>query len=213
MAGNIKRPYGFVKWDPRDAEDLRGAQNRTAGADPGRRPSLLRRARLRGGDRREARGGDRPLPRRDLQLLPLQGGPVRRARRPRQLPHVGGLGRTRGSRRSCARSSSWTPPGSRSTSSSPGAARTDPEFWTIEDRRRSSCRRTGLASRRRSAPASSVTISTPKEIGTFVNLVLNGLAFLRAGGEEVPHAPNSCSRCSATLSGGARPGTPSRTRA
>ncbi len=75
-----------------DAEDLRGAQNRTAGADPRRRPSLLRRARLRGGDGRPARGGDRPVPRRDLQLLPVEAGPVRRARRPRQLPHVGDLG-------------------------------------------------------------------------------------------------------------------------
>ena len=26
----------------------------------------------------------------------------------------------------------------------------------------------------------------PKEIGTFVNLVLNGLALMRAGGEELP---------------------------
>ena len=37
-------------------------------------------ARLRGCHRREARGGDRPLPRRDLQLLRAQGGAVRRAR-------------------------------------------------------------------------------------------------------------------------------------
>ena len=105
---NIKRPYGFVKYE-RDAEDLRGAQGGAPRADPRRRAPLLRRARLRGGDGRPARGGDRPLARRDLQLLRLEGGPVRRAR---------GRGRCAGSRSSgcttacarCSRRSSSTDP-------------------------------------------------------------------------------------------------------
>lgn len=32
----------------------------------------------------------------------------------------------------------------------------------------------------------------PKEIGIFVNLVLNGPAIMRAGGEELPSTPTSC---------------------
>jgi len=51
-----------------------------------------------------------------------------------------------------------------------------------------------------------------KEIGTFVNLVLNGLALQRAGGEELPSTELVLSLLGDAI-GGARAGTPSRTRA
>src|SRR4029453_6445427 len=99
MASNIKRPYGFVKWNR--AEDLRGPEGGTAWADPGRRSQLFCDVRVRGSDGGPPRGGHRPLERRDLQLLPLQGGSLRRARRGGQRPHVAALpaGWARSSRR------------------------------------------------------------------------------------------------------------------
>ena len=51
-----------------------------------------------------------------------------------------------------------------------------------------------------------------KEIGTFVNLVLNGLALLRAGGDELPSTELVLSLLRDAI-GGARRDTPSRTRA
>jgi AcrR family transcriptional regulator len=51
-----------------------------------------------------------------------------------------------------------------------------------------------------------------KEIGTFVNLVLNGLALLRAGGEELPSTALVLLLLRDAI-GGARQGTPLRTRA
>jgi AcrR family transcriptional regulator len=53
---------------------------------------------------------------------------------------------------------------------------------------------------------------TAKEIGTFVNLVLNGLAVLRAGGDELPSTELVLSLLRDAI-GGARRGTPSRTPA
>lgn len=52
-----------------------------------------------------------------------------------------------------------------------------------------------------------------KEIGTFVNLVLNGLALMRAGGEELPNTDLVLSLLRSAIGPGARPGTPSRTPA
>jgi AcrR family transcriptional regulator len=49
-----------------------------------------------------------------------------------------------------------------------------------------------------------------KEIGTFVNLVLNGLALMRAGGEELPSTELVLSLLRDAI-GGARRDTPSRT--
>jgi AcrR family transcriptional regulator len=51
-----------------------------------------------------------------------------------------------------------------------------------------------------------------KEIGTFVNLVLNGLALLRAGGDELPSTELVLSLLRDAI-GGARPDTPSHTPA
>jgi AcrR family transcriptional regulator len=51
-----------------------------------------------------------------------------------------------------------------------------------------------------------------KEIGTFVSLVLNGLALQRASGDELPSTELVLSLLRDAI-GGARPGTPSRTRA
>ena len=51
-----------------------------------------------------------------------------------------------------------------------------------------------------------------KEIGTFVNLVLNGLALLRAGGEELP-STELVLRLLRDAIGGARRDTPARTPA
>ncbi len=51
-----------------------------------------------------------------------------------------------------------------------------------------------------------------KEIGTFVNLVLNGLALLRAGGDELPSTELVLSLLRDAI-GGARRDTPSRTPA
>src|SRR5687767_1599738 len=77
-AAIIVRPYVFVKCG--HAEGLRRAQAGPAGADPRRCAARVRPPWLRGRDRREARRGDRSLPRRDLQLLREQGGALRRAR-------------------------------------------------------------------------------------------------------------------------------------
>jgi TetR/AcrR family transcriptional regulator, transcriptional repressor of aconitase len=51
-----------------------------------------------------------------------------------------------------------------------------------------------------------------KEIGTFVSLVLNGLALQRASGDDLPSTELVLSLLRDAI-GGARPGTPSRTRA
>jgi TetR/AcrR family transcriptional regulator, transcriptional repressor of aconitase len=52
----------------------------------------------------------------------------------------------------------------------------------------------------------------PKEIGTFVNLVLNGLALMRAGGEELPSTDLVLELLRDAI-GPARSRTPARTRA
>ena len=51
---------------------------------------------------------------------------------------------------------------------------------------------------------------TAKELGTFVNLVLNGLALMRAGGEELPSTELVLALLRDAI-GGARRDTPSRT--
>ena len=53
---------------------------------------------------------------------------------------------------------------------------------------------------------------TAKEIGTFVNLVLNGLAVMRAGGDELPSTELVLALVRDAI-GGARRDTPSRTPA
>ena len=53
----------------------------------------------------------------------------------------------------------------------------------------------------------------PKQIGVFVNLVLNGLAIYRASGEELPPVELVLDLLGDAIGGRARPGTPSRTRA
>jgi hypothetical protein len=52
-----------------------------------------------------------------------------------------------------------------------------------------------------------------KQIGTFVNLVLNGLALQRAGDDELPSTELVLSLLHDAIGPRARPGTPSRTRA
>jgi AcrR family transcriptional regulator len=52
----------------------------------------------------------------------------------------------------------------------------------------------------------------PKQIGMFVNLVLNGLALHRASGEELPPVELVLELLGAAIGGRARPDTPSRTR-
>jgi TetR/AcrR family transcriptional regulator, transcriptional repressor of aconitase len=52
-----------------------------------------------------------------------------------------------------------------------------------------------------------------KEIGTFVNLVLNGLALMRAGGEELPRTELVLGLLRDAIGGRARPGRPARTPA
>ena len=82
-------------------------------------------SRVRGRDGRAARGGDRALPRRDLQLVPLEGGALHRARRTRQRAAAACSSPRRGSRRSSTRCSATIRTGSPSTSSSgAGCART-----------------------------------------------------------------------------------------
>jgi TetR/AcrR family transcriptional regulator, transcriptional repressor of aconitase len=51
----------------------------------------------------------------------------------------------------------------------------------------------------------------PKQIGIFVNLVLNGLALQRASGEELPPVELVLDLLGDAIGGRARPGTPSRT--
>jgi TetR/AcrR family transcriptional regulator, transcriptional repressor of aconitase len=52
-----------------------------------------------------------------------------------------------------------------------------------------------------------------KEIGTFVNLVLNGLALMRAGGEELPRSELVLGLLRDAIGARARPRRPARTRA
>ncbi|HLG09876.1 MAG TPA: TetR/AcrR family transcriptional regulator [Gaiellaceae bacterium] len=53
----------------------------------------------------------------------------------------------------------------------------------------------------------------PKQVGLFVNLVLNGLALQRASGEELPPTELVLDLLGDAIGGRARPDTPSRTRA
>jgi len=53
----------------------------------------------------------------------------------------------------------------------------------------------------------------PKQIGVFVNLVLNGLALQRASGEELPPVELVLDLLGDAIGGRAQRGTPSRTRA
>ena len=53
----------------------------------------------------------------------------------------------------------------------------------------------------------------PKQIGIFVNLVLNGLTLLRASGEELPPVELVLGLLDDAIGGRARPDRPSRTRA
>lgn len=53
----------------------------------------------------------------------------------------------------------------------------------------------------------------PKQVGLFVNLVLNGLALQRASGEELPPVELVLGLLDDAIGGRARPGTPSRTTA
>ncbi|MDH4102457.1 MAG: TetR/AcrR family transcriptional regulator [Thermoleophilia bacterium] len=53
----------------------------------------------------------------------------------------------------------------------------------------------------------------PKQVGLFVNLVLNGLALQRASGEELPPVELVLALLGDAIGGRARPGTPSRTTA
>jgi AcrR family transcriptional regulator len=53
----------------------------------------------------------------------------------------------------------------------------------------------------------------PQEVGAFVNLVLNGLAVLRASGDEPPSVELVLRLLDDAIGGRARPGTPRRTRA
>ena len=96
-------------------------------------------------------------------------------------------GSTTGSRRSCGRSSSSTPPGSPSISSSSAAcATTRTSAPGSKPGRRRSRRPTAPAIEEAQRAGEFRDDIEPKEIGTFVNLVLNGLALMRAGGEELP---------------------------
>src|SRR6185437_13359669 len=78
LAEDIIRTYGFVEWE--GAEGLRRAPRGPPGADSRGGASRVCALRLRGGDGRAARGGDRPLARGDLQLLPGQVVALLRAR-------------------------------------------------------------------------------------------------------------------------------------
>jgi len=53
----------------------------------------------------------------------------------------------------------------------------------------------------------------PKQVGLFVNLVLNGLALQRASGEELPPVELVLALLGDAIGGRARPGTPSHTTA
>ena len=53
----------------------------------------------------------------------------------------------------------------------------------------------------------------PKQIGIFVNLVLNGLTLQRASGEELPPVELVLGLLDDAIGGRARPGTPARTTA
>ena len=74
-----RRTYGLVKSGRAQGEP--GATRSDPPARARRGPAGVRRLRLRGRDRTPARGGDRPVPRRDLPPLRRQGRAVPRARR------------------------------------------------------------------------------------------------------------------------------------
>ena len=92
-------------------------------------------------------------------------------------------------------------------------ARTDPEF---KRRVESGHERLAAANRARLEEAQRAgefrDDLSAKEIGTFVSLVLNGLAVMRAGGDELPSTDLVLLLLRDAI-GGARRDTPSRTRA
>jgi AcrR family transcriptional regulator len=91
--------------------------------------------------------------------------------------------------------------------------RTDADFRArIEERHRqvAPANREGIEEAQRTGEFRSDL--DPKEIGTFVNLVLNGLALMRAGDEELPPTERVVELLRDAI-GGARRSTPSRTPA
>src|SRR5579872_524472 len=93
MGRIVRRLYGFVKCD--GAEGQRGPPRAPPRADPRRRAQRVRPLGLPGHDGRPARGGDRPLARHDLPLLPEQVGALLGAGDARPEPRAGGVRRRR----------------------------------------------------------------------------------------------------------------------
>jgi AcrR family transcriptional regulator len=92
--------------------------------------------------------------------------------------------------------------------------RTDPEFkerFEARHKHLSAANRSRLEDAQRSGEFRDDL--SAKEIGTFVNLVLNGLALLRAGGDELPSTDLVLSLLRDAIGGAARRDTPSRTPA
>ena len=209
----IKRLYGFVKYDPRDAKDLRGTQGRAPRADPRRRPSLLRRARLRGRDRCKAGARDRPLARRDLQLLPLQGGPVLELA-VRDTAGCRSVWLDRGLEASYTRSWISIRRGSRSTSSSFGGRGPIRRFRTRLEDAADRVRAGEPRTHRRGAARGGVSRRprTRKSLGIFVNLVLTA-SWCNVPPARIRRRSGWSSALLEDAIGGARRRTPSRTPA
>ena len=169
-----------------DAEGDGGAQGGPPRADPRGRPARVRAARLRGRDGRAARGGDRSLPRRDLQLLREQGGALRRARRGARPTGSSRSGSSRAtarcSRRSRTRMRTGSPSRSRRRA---GSARTSGSG----SRSRGSSRRRESAARvavRRGCGASTRDDVPIEVIAQFLGMLANGVAFARVTDDPMP---------------------------
>ena len=134
--------------------------------------------RLRGRDRRRSRGGDRPLARRDLQLLPEQVGALLRARARRTSATSARSGSSRGSRASCAGSAARIPSGPASTSRSPACCAPTRSAASNGRRGTPTCRHSS-SEQLLAAPGGRARARRPRRSrrsGSFIGVVLDGLA-------------------------------------
>ena len=153
--------------------------------DPRRRTAGIRTSRLRGCDRRPDRGGDRPLPGRDLQLLREQGGALRHACAPLVgsvrgdlagggLPGAARGGHPRG-RRLALRPGRGEPPG--------------PDGRELPRADREAGQETEATRPERYARLGrTVRDDVPIEVAAqFLGMLANGVAFARVTGDPMPN--------------------------
>ena len=184
MARDNKTSVRFCKVEPcrRSARSTR----RPAAADPRRARSAASPATATAARRsREARAGDRPLARRDLQLLRRQAGALRGGRDADQRPLRGARRRRGASTRPSGRWRPRTRTGSRVLLETQGKLRHDPAFVRRLEEAIARARHGSApwieARQRDGTFRDDVAGETARD--EFVGMLLNGLALRVAGGD------------------------------